>query len=127
LITVSADDRTWDGLEGLLDLDRQTMEIGGGYWVTMRARRVPKSRQRPHGVQYALTLHRPGGTRIVGYDNAHAPPRASGPAARSRRPVAYDHIHRREAVAPYEFESPGRLLEDFWAEVEAALKREGIA
>jgi len=90
----------------------------------MRVSRVPRDKHRPHGIQYALTLHRPGGKRILGYDNAHAAPARSNPSRRSRRPVAFDHIHRGQRVTHYVFESPGKLLEDFWADVEAALEME---
>lgn len=113
------------GLDTLLDLDGYTLEIGGGFWVSMRACRVPQDGGRPHGIQYALTLHAPGGKRLMGYDNAHAPKAATGPAAKSARPLAFDHTHRGEKVVPYRFRSPGDLLEDFWREVEAVLKKEG--
>lgn len=80
---------------------------------------------RPHGITYSLTMHRPGGDRILGYDNAHAPPLGSGPAAKSRRrELDYDHRHRRSTVTVYNFESPSKLLEDFWRDVEELLKEE---
>ena len=109
-----------------MDLDRQTIEVGGGYWVALRAKRVPKDNHRPHGIEYALSLHRPNGARLMGYDNAHPVPMRANPSRRSRRPAAYDHIHRGEKCVQYVFESPGKLLEDFWMDVEAALREEGI-
>lgn len=109
------------GLEYLLDLDGFTAEIGGGYWISMRATRVPKSAERPHGIQYALTLHAPGGTRILGYDNAHKVPRSSNPSAKSALPLAFDHVHKGDKTRPYRFESPEILLMDFWADVEAII------
>jgi len=33
--------------------------------------RVPSSREKPHGIDYSLTLHGPDGERLVGFDNAH--------------------------------------------------------
>jgi len=123
-MTVSG--RAPSGLAGLLALHRQTIEVGGGYWVAMRARLVPKTDHRPHGIEYSLTLHSPGDTRLLGYDNAHAAPMRTNPSRRSRRPVAYDHVHRGTRTKPYAFVDPGRLLEDFWADVEAVLKEVGV-
>ncbi|MDP6345172.1 MAG: DUF6516 family protein [Alphaproteobacteria bacterium] len=119
-------DPKFEGLDGLLELDRQVIEVGNGYWVAIRARLVPKDAGRPHGIEYALTFHTPGGRRLVGYDNAHAPHARSGPSGRSRRPVEFDHVHRRHRVKRYLFETPGKLLRDFWADVETMLKEEGI-
>lgn len=117
-----------EGLSRLLDLNGWTAEIGDGYWVCMKARRVAPEPGRPHGVQYALTLHRPGGERILGYDNAHVPRIATGPAAKSRRrALRYDHRHRKQRTYAYEFESAGKLLEDFWHDVEAMLREEGVS
>jgi hypothetical protein len=33
--------------------------------------RVPVSPEKPHGIDYSLTLHGPDGERLVGFDNAH--------------------------------------------------------
>jgi len=115
------------GLDTLLDLDGYTMEVGGGFWISMRAIEVPRDGGCPHGIRYALNLHSPGGERLMGYDNAHAPKVGSGPAAKSARPLAFDHIHRGEKVVPYKFQSPGDLLEDFWDDVDAVLNREGAS
>jgi hypothetical protein len=105
------------GLQYLLDLHRETYEVGGGWWVTIRATLVEPSEERPHGLQYSLTLHNPKGERILGYDNAHAVER------RERR---FDHRHHRKRAGLYEFRSPADLLEDFWRDVEAILKEEGV-
>lgn len=123
---MAVDDRRDSELDVLLDLNGLTMEIGGGYWVSMVVNRVPQDAGRPAGIQYALSLHAPGGDRVLGYDNAHRVPAASGPAARSATRLAFDHLHRGGRVLPYEFRSPGDLLEDFWADVEAHLKAQGI-
>jgi hypothetical protein len=47
------------GLDRLLDLDGFLAEVGGGFWVKIVARRIPPDMRRPHGVAYALTLHKP--------------------------------------------------------------------
>lgn len=80
MITVIDSDAREHSLQGLLDLDRETIEVGQGFWIAMRAKRVPQDEQRPHGIQYALTLHRPGGDRVLGYDNAHAPKMRPNPS-----------------------------------------------
>jgi hypothetical protein len=60
------------GLETLLDLDGSILEQEGGYWIKIEARRGRSSEHAPHGVRYSLTLHDKYGTRVLGYDNAHA-------------------------------------------------------
>ena len=60
------------GLDTLLDLDGSILEQEGGYWIKIEARRVPASEQARHGIGYRLTLHDKYGTRVMGYDNAHA-------------------------------------------------------
>lgn len=111
----------------LLDLHMETIEVGKGYWVSIRAREVPPDEGRPHGVQYAITLHAPGGRRLLGYDNAHAPPVSrSGPARRSQRVAVFDHVHRGDSVQLYEFRSAADLVIDFWADAEIILAKEGV-
>ena len=125
---MSDDDEHQLGLDVLIDLHGVTAEVGGGFWVSMKARRIPPDAGRPHGIQYALTIHRPGNDRVMGYDNAHSPDVGSGPSRRSRRrSLSYDHRHYREVTRAYAFETPAKLLEDFWADVERILKEEGIA
>ena len=85
------------------------------------------SEERPHGFQYSLSLHDTKDDRVLGYNNAHSVDVGSGPAMRSRRPKAYDHINRRgRKPVPYEFTTPYKLLEDFFADVDTILKKEGV-
>jgi hypothetical protein len=127
MITVASGESNNFDLEALLDLHGVTAEVGGGFWVSMKARKVPPDEGRPHGIQYALTLHRPGSDRIMGYDNAHALDIGSGPSRQSRRnALAYDHRHYRRTITAYDFVSPVRLLEDFWADVERLLTEESV-
>jgi hypothetical protein len=114
------------GLDALLLLNGYRAEIGGGFWVAISVSEVPPEAGRPHGIQYALTLHAPGGARVLGYDNAHVVDVRSGPSNRSARPATFDHVHRRERVVPYGFRSPEDLLVDFWRDVETVLKEEGV-
>ena len=83
--------------------------------------RVRRSRVRPHGIAYSLTLHAPDGTRLVGFDNAHAPP-----ATRGRRLRAFDHRHRLGTVRAYAYRDAQMLHEDFWRDVRSVLKERGI-
>jgi len=61
------------GLDTLLDLDGQMLFVDpeGGHWVNFIVTRVPASPEKPHGLDYSLTLHGPSGERLVGFDNAH--------------------------------------------------------
>lgn len=112
-----------EGLERLLDLDGFLAEVGGGFWVKIVAHLVPDD-ARPHGVSYTLTLHDRAGRRVFGIDNAHSVRLTSGPAGRSSS--VRDHLHRGGSVRIYVYRDAETLLEDFWQEVEAILKREGI-
>lgn len=117
-------DRT---LDTLLDLHGQVLVLDekAQYWVKFIARRVPATAEKPHGIDYALTLHGPDGARLVGFDNAHSVPASSGPGG--KRPIAQDHKHRLRTIRPYDYRDAGGLLEDFWAEVESVLKEKGVS
>lgn len=110
-------------MERLLDLDGFLAEVGGGFWIKIVAQRIPPDDNRPHGVSYSLTLHEPGGRRVLGIDNAHPLRSRRGP---SRRRPAQDHLHRDDSVRPYAYRDAESLLEDFWREVDAVLKKRGI-
>lgn len=73
------------GLDMLLYLDGQMLFVGpeGGYWVKFVVTLVPVSPEKPHGLDYSLTLHGPSGERLVGFDNAH-------PVGRCRRSEPLD-------------------------------------
>jgi hypothetical protein len=76
-----------DALDVLLDLDGQVFVVDpdGGHWVRFVVTRVPTSPEKPHGIDYSLTLHGPDGERLVGFDNAIVWHRRS---AVSRRTIA---------------------------------------
>ncbi len=113
-----------EGLDRLFDLDGFIAEVGGGLWVKIVAQRVPSDVDRPHGVSYTLTLHDATGRRVFGIDNSHVVRLTRGPAGRSS--AARDHLHRGESVRPYAYRDADTLMDDFWREVEAILKKEGI-
>lgn len=113
-------------LATLLDLNGQVIEQEAGYWIKIEARLVAASEAVPHGIRYSLTLHDGNGTRVLGYDNAHAAkPGKAFKYTGQRRP--YDHRHRaaKDKGVPYRFASPQQLLEDFFAEVDRVLKEVG--
>lgn len=113
--------RTDSDLAALLELDGQRLFIHeAGYWVLFDVKQVPPSTERPHGLDYSLTLHAPDGTRIVGFDNAHPVSTASGPARRSR--MSQDHRHVYRSIKPYEYTDAARLVADFWEAVEKIMK-----
>ena len=119
-------DSPFRGIQNLLNLHNYTGEVGGGYWVSIKAFEIPPHDGQPHGISYTLTLHSPGDGRLIGYDNAHVPPMFSGPSKRSRRRLlCWDHRHWRDTVYVYNFVSAERLLEDFWTDVEKMLEEEG--
>jgi hypothetical protein len=111
------------GLDTLLDLDGSILEQERGYWMKIEVRRVPMSRHAPHGIRYSLTLHDKYGTRVLGFDNAHAVKRPKKFKFAGQR-LPYDHRHRTSSDkgVPYAFESAHRLLEDFFAEVDRVIK-----
>lgn len=112
-------------LENLLDLDGDIYVIDetAGYWVKFVVRRVIPSPERPHGIEYSLTMHDSSNRRLVGFDNAH-------PALGAKRPQrgtgrAYDHRHRLGTVKPYPYENAAKLVADFWDAVDEVLKLKG--
>jgi len=116
-----------EGWDYILDLHRKKIGYDNGYWVTMRVTKVAPSEGRPHGVKYALTLHDENDDRVLGYDNSHAVDVATGPARKSARPKRFDHIDRRgKPSVPYNFTTPYKLVEDFFAHVDRVLKEEGV-
>ncbi len=109
-------------LDTLLDLDGQVLVIHeAGYWVRFVVHQVPTTPDKPHGLDYTLTMHAPDGARLVGFDNAHAVAGKSG-----RAPATKDHRHRLRTVKSYEYTDAGALLEDFWKEVDSVMMEKGV-
>ena len=95
------------------------MDPEGAHWVRFVVTRVPTSPEKPHGLDYSLTLHGPDGERLVGFDNAH-------PAGRQKRGKPQYHRHRLRTVKPYDYQDAATLLADFWATVAAVLRERGV-
>ncbi len=114
-------------LDVLLDLDGQVLVVDpeGGNWVRFVVTRVSVSQEKPHGVDYSLTLHGPDGERLVGFENAH-------PVARQRRGEPQDHRHtpakpgRLRTIKAYDYRDAATLLGDFWTTVDAVLRERGV-
>jgi hypothetical protein len=108
-------------LDVLLDLDGQVLVVDpeGGHWVRFVVTRVPVLPEKPHGIDYSLTLHGPDGERLVGFDNAH-------PVARQKLGEPQDHRHRLRTIKAYEYRDAATLLADFWATVDAVLRERGV-
>ena len=113
------------GLDALLPFDGEVFFIADGkYYVKFVVKTVPPTPERPHGLNYSLTLHGEQGERLVGFDNAHPVPSRAGPGGRRRR--TRDHRHRLKTVRPYEYKDAATLLTDFWSQVDAVLKEKGV-
>jgi hypothetical protein len=106
-------------LDTLLILDGETFVVEGAFWVKFVVKRVPVSLEKPHGLDYSLTLHDGDNQRRLGFDNAHPVTEGSGPGARTR--IEYDHKHQGERVRFYVYADAATLLADFWTEVDLIL------
>lgn len=109
------------GPDTLIDLDGVTLVVDpdGGHWVRVVVTRITASAEKPHGLDYSLTLHGPDGERLVGFDNAH-------PVGRRKRGEPQDHRHRLTTVRPYDYSDAAALLADFWTTVDAVLHERGV-
>jgi len=110
-------------LDSLLLPDGVRFVVDAGYWVKFDVKRVPATPEKPHGLDYSLTLHEQAGERLLGFDNAHAIREGSGPGARIR--IETDHRHKGKHVRFYDYQDAVTLLSDFWEEVDLILKERG--
>jgi hypothetical protein len=110
----------------LLDLDGEIIVVDplGKHWVRFSVIKVEPTPEKPHGLDYSLTLHAEDGEHLVGFDNAHqvSPTKAPG----SRKRTAQDHRHRFRTVRPYDYKDAASLMADFWIQVDAVLKERGV-
>ena len=108
-------------LDALLELDGVLLVVDpqGDHWVRFVVTRVPSSPEKPHGLDYSLTLHGPRGERLVGFDNAH-------PVGKQKRGGPQDHAHRLRTLRPYEYRDAAALLADFWREVDEVLREREV-
>ncbi|WP_343313503.1 hypothetical protein AAIB41_00130 [Brucella sp. BE17] len=146
----------YPSLDTLLDLDGQVLVVDpeGGRWVKFVVTRVPVSPEKPHGLDYSLTLHASRFTLHASRFTLHASrftlhasrftlhasrftlhgPSGdrlvgfdnSHPVGRGRRGEPMDHRHRLQTMKPYAWEDATTLLADFWKAVDAVLKERGV-
>lgn len=110
-----------ESLATLLNLDGEIFFMDKGYWTKFEAFRVAPEPHIPHGVRYCLTLHDRNNRRLLGFDNAHAfKPKTKRYGARK---ISWDHKHEFNVISPYEYESAGELLDDFWREVDRIMSQ----
>lgn len=107
-------------LDALFHLDGERFVVEGLFWVRFEVKQVLVSPEKPHGLDYSLTLHDANGRRLLGFDNAHPIREGAGPGARTR--VEYDHRHKGQRVRFYNYKDAATLLTDFWTEVDRILK-----
>ncbi len=111
-------------LERLLDLDGEIMDVGGGFWISIKAERVPATPHRPHGINYSLCLFDGADERIICFDNAHTIVVGSGPG--KMRSKVTDHVHAGKRIRPYVYNDAETLVVDFWSAVYDFLKKKGV-
>jgi hypothetical protein len=102
-------------LDNLLSLNGEIFPMDNGCWVKFEAKVIAPNENIPHGVRYSLTLHDKRNNRVVGYDNAHSYKTKN--AKFGAKKTTFDHIHKKEIVLSYEFDSADKLIEDFWTSV----------
>ena len=113
------DDKT---LENLLDLDGIKMVIDEklGLWVKFEAS-VTSLSIRSNGIRYSLSLHDQHGRRIIGFDNAHKIEYGAKRMVAPKRTFDHWHFNEHDEGRPYHYVNAGKLMEDFWLEVEKRL------
>lgn len=109
-------------LENLLDLDGIKMVIDEklGLWVKFEAS-VTSLSIRSNGIRYSLSLHDQHGHRIIGFDNAHEIEYGAKRMVSPKRTFDHWHFNEHDEGRPYHYVNAGKLMEDFWSEVEKRL------
>jgi hypothetical protein len=95
------------------------VDPAGGHWVRFVVTQVPHTAEKPHGLDYSLSLHGKDGERLVGFDNAHR-------VGKQKHGGPQDHYHRIRTVKPYDYKDAATLLNDFWTQVDSVLKERGV-
>ena len=109
-------------LVNLLDLDGIKMVIDKklGLWVKFEAS-VTSLSIRSNGIRYSLSLHDQHGRRIIGFDNAHEIEDGAKRMVAPKRTFDHWHFNEHDEGRPYHYVNAGKLMEDFWLEVEKRL------
>ena len=114
-------------LDVLLDLDGQVLVVDpeGGHRVRFVVTRVRASPEKPHAIDYSLTLHGRMANGWSALDNAH-------PAVRQKRGEPQDHRHtpakpgHQRTIRPYKYRDAATLVADFWTTVDPVLRERGV-
>ena len=109
----------FDDIENLLELNdvKYVIDDVDGLWVKFEASITPSS-VRSNGVRYSLSLHDKHGNRILGFDNAHEIEYGAKRMVAPKRTFDHWHFDEQDKGRPYNYINAGRLIEDFWVEVE---------
>ena len=104
-------------LENLLELHNQRIVIDDslGLWVRFD---VVRAASRAQSIRYSLTLHDKSNKRIMGFDNSHAIQYGAKKGVKAKRTFDHWHYDASDKGRPYEYLSAGKLMEDFWEEVD---------
>jgi hypothetical protein len=118
------DDKT---IDNLLELDdtRFVVEERLGLWVKFEAKRIAPTSNRPQGIRYSLSLHDRFNMRIMGFDNAHAIEYGRKTTVAPKRTYSHWHKNQNDSGQPYDYITAGKLLEDFWTQVDLVIKKLG--
>ena len=121
---MSEEDKT---IDNLLELDNTRFVVDEklGLWVKFEAKLVEPTSNRPHGIKYSLSLHDRFNVRIMGFDNAHAIEYGRKTNVAPRRTYSHWHKNENDSGQPYNYINVGKLLEDFWSQVEIVIKKLG--
>lgn len=99
----------------MLDGDRVIIDESLGLWVKFDVKRVST---RIQGIRYSLSLHDKHNTRILGFDNSHEIEYGGKRGVAPNRTYDHWHFDAKDEGRPYEYTNAGKLLEDFWMEVD---------
>lgn len=109
-------------LANLVDM-AGVLPMSNGWQVVIRAEWKDITPERPHGLSYALILQTARGSRLLGFDNSHAPDGAPPTG------VPWDHEHRAGQIAKrpaYTFVSASQTLTDFFDRVQRLCASRGV-
>ena len=109
-------------LETLLYQDGDKYISDDGYRIEINAHRVDPTPERPYGIRYRLVLLDPNGTRIIGYENHRKHKIRKTRKKYGAKKITFDHKHKLEKTADYEFESASQLTIDLWNDVNKITK-----
>jgi len=108
-------------LDNLLVLNGEHIIIDEslGLWVKFE---IIETNAREQGIKYSLSLHDKSNRRIMGFDNSHEIEYGSKKGVKAQRTFDHWHYDSLDKGRPYQYINAGKLLEDFWKEVDKRVK-----